>query len=457
MLDLLFWLSLLYWSLTPATKTPWIDIASIPINSKDIVLVVLSCICLLWAVIKNSEDADSRPKGWHCYLPMLTVFLLLYAWFTMIFYSHIIPPEGMGDINYMEDRVTISMRFTLIFTGASFFIAYILIARKSAESVHLFLWRLTIALAAIGMLYTLATIAGTEIEGVRTEMNAAQNAYGILRVVGPLFGASTGYFILVPALAFSVQEFYRSQTQRLFKLGIIFALMLTTIGLASRAALLILGIFFIFLSFSMKNKKQAIATVVLLAIVISAAASIFFSQASSDRLKSFEDSARFDTYRISSQIMGYRDPEFNIVGSGYGSYWPWYLADLENDINSYIPMFKTRFGKVLYHPHSVVLILVVELGIFGMLYFLCLWIILGRLLVHNLKSAAFPIFNCGVVASGFSVFFDLFLFKGAQISLLWWIYLFGALSLNSSISLYKLQDIQQTTLTKIDRTKQCRD
>jgi hypothetical protein len=60
MLDLLFWLSLLYWSLTPATKTPWVDIASVPVNSKDIVLVVLSCICLLWAVIKNQDDADKR-------------------------------------------------------------------------------------------------------------------------------------------------------------------------------------------------------------------------------------------------------------------------------------------------------------------------------------------------------------------------------------------------------------
>ena len=441
MLDLLFWLSLLYWSLTPATKTPWVDIASVPFSSKDLVLVVLSCICLIWTVIKHSDNVDSRSKGWHCHLPILTVLLLLYAWFTMIFYSHIVPPEGMGDINYMTERVTISMKFTLIFAGASLLVAYILIARKSAESVRLFLWRLTISLAGVGMLYTVATIAGTEIEGVRSEINAAQNAYGILRVVGPLFGASTGYFILVPALAFSVQEFYRSSTQRLFKLGIMFALMLTIVGLASRAALLILGIFFIFLSFSMKNKKQAIASVALLIIIISAAGSIFFSQASSDRLKTFEDSARLDTHLISSQIINHRDFEFNVVGSGYGSYWPWYLADLENDINSNMTMFKTRFGDVLYHPHSVFLILVVELGIFGMLYLLWLWIVLGRLLTRNFKNAAFPIFSCGVVASAFSIFFDLFLFKGAQISVLWWLYIFGALSLNSNTSQSELSKI----------------
>lgn len=446
MLDLLFWLSLLYWSLIPATKTPWVDIASVPVNSKDTVLVVLSCICLLWAVIKNQDNADTRPNSWHCYLPMLTVFLLVYAWFTMIFYSHIIPPQGIGDINPMEDRVAVSMRFTLIFAGASFFIAYILIARKSPESVRLFLWRLTIGLAGLGMLYSLAGIAGTEIQGVRTEMNSTQSDYGILRVVGPLFGASTGYFILVPALAFAVQEFYRSSnTQRLFKLGIVFALILTIIGLTSRAALLILGVFFILMGLSLKNKKQAISSIVLLIIIISVAAGIFFSKASSNRLTSFEDSARSGTYLVSSQIIGHRDLEYNIVGSGYGSYWPWYLPDLEHNLNTNIPTFQTKFGYILYQPHSVLLILVVELGIFGLFYFLSLWIILGRLLIHNFKGATFPILNCGVVASGFSVFFDLFLFKSPQVNVLWWIFLLGALSLDSSISPSKSQNTYSLT------------
>jgi hypothetical protein len=446
MLDLLFWFSLLYWSLIPSTKTPWVDIASVPVNSKDTVLVVLSCICLLWAVIKNQDNAETRPNNWHCYLPMLTVFLLVYAWFTMVFYSHIILPQGMGDINFMEDQVAVSMKFTLIFAGASFLIAYILIARKSPESVRLFLWRLTIGLAGLGMLYSLAGITGAEIQGVRTNMNATQSDYGILRVVGPLFGASTGYFILVPALAFAVQEFYRSsKTQRLFKLGIVFALILTIIGLTSRAALLILGVFFILMGLSLKNKKQAISSIVLLIIIISAAAGIFFSKASSDRLASFEDSARSGTYLISSQIIGHRDLEYSIVGSGYGSYWPWYLVDLEHDLNTNIPMFQTKFGYILYQPHSVLLILVVELGIFGLLYFLSLWIILGRLLINNFKDATFPIFNCGVVASGFSIFFDLFLFKSPQVNVVWWIFLLGALSLDSSISSSKSQNTSSLT------------
>ena len=446
MLDLLFWLSLLYWSLVPALKTPWVDIAEVPVNSKDIVLFALCCIYILWKVFGIPTAPQNKAKNWHCHLPAMTTFLLLYAAFTMVFYSYIILPQGSGDINPMGDTVTISMRITLILTAASFLIAYIQVARRSPEAVRSFLWQLTVALAALGMLYTFAAIAGTTLPGgVRSDFNAAQNDYGVLRVVGPLFGASTGYFILVPALSFAVQEFYRSKTQRLFKLSIIFALMLTLIGLASRAALLILAVFFIFMGFSMKNKKQAIASIVLLVLIVSAAAGIFFSKASSDRLKSFEDSARSSTYLISTQIMGHRDFEYNIVGSGYGSYWPWYLADLENNINTNIPMFDTRFGDVLYHPHSVVIIMVVELGIFGTLYFLALWIILGRLLINNFKNAPFPIFNSGVVASGFSMFFDLFIFKGPQINVLWWLFFLGALYLNSSTSQLKPKNTYSLT------------
>ena len=433
MLDLLFWLSLVYWSLLPAVKTPWVDIYEVPINSKDIVLFALCCIYLLWKVFGHSTPIEDREHNWHRYLPIMTIFLLLYAAFTMVFYSHIILPQGSGDIRPMSDATTAAMRFTLIMAGASFFIAYFQIARRSPEAVHTFLWQLTIALAALGMLYSFAAIAGTTLPGgVRSEFNDVNNDYGVLRVVGPLFGASTGYFILVPALAFAVQELYRSKNQRLFKLAIVFALMLTLIGLASRAALLILGMFFILMAFSMKNKKQAIASIVLLVVIVSAAAGIFFSKASSDRLKSFEDSARSNTYVVSSQIIGYRDFEYNIVGSGYGSYWPWYLTDLEHNLNTNIPMYTTKFGKVLYHPHSVAIVMIVELGIFGSLYFLSLWIILGRLLIDNFKDASFPIFNSGVVASGFSMIFDLFIFKGAQINVFWWLFLFGALCLNSS-------------------------
>jgi hypothetical protein len=438
MLDLLFWLSLLYWSLMPTLKTPWIEVAEVPVNSKDIVLFALCCICLLSKAIKKPAEPQNKLKNWHCYLPITTIFILLYAGFTMVFYSYIIPPQGSGDIKPMGDLETISMRITLVLAAAAFLIAYIQISLKSREAVHSFLWQLTIALAGLGMLYSFATIAGTTLPGVRSEFNATQSDYGVLRVVGPLFGASTGHFILVPALAFAVQEFYRSRTKRMLKLCIMFALMLTIIGLASRAALLILAIFFIFMGFSMKNKKQAIASIAILVIIISAAAGIFFSKASSERLTSLEDSARSETYIISSKIIHHRDLEYNIVGSGYGSYWPWYMSDLENSINTYIPMFQTRFGYVLYHPHSVAIIMIVELGLFGTLYFAYLWIILGRLLIDNFKNAPLPIFNSGVVASAFSMFVDLFIFKGPQINVVWWLYFIGALHLNSNSNSFKL-------------------
>lgn len=452
MLELPFWLTLLYWSLVPSTQTLLLEIGSVPINSKDIILVVVSCLYLLLATINNpKKDFASRPRNWHCYLPIVTFILLIYAAFTMLFYAEVLP-QGIGDIHPMEDRLALAMRFTLIFTASSCFLGYIIIAKKTPEAVHSFLWRLTVCLAGIGILYCAVTFLGVNLGDVRSDIVSAQDVHGILRVVGPLFGAANGFFILVPALAFSVQEFFRDRTQRLFKLSIIFSLMLTIIGLGSRAALVILGLFFIFLSFSMKNKKQSIATIMLLIIVILAVGGLVFNQTNTERLNSFEDSGRSDTHLISFKIIAHRDLEFNIVGSGYGSYWSWYLTNNEMNLNTDMSMASTRFGKMLYHPHSVFLLLIVELGIFGLLYFVYLWIILGRLLINRSKSAAFPIFYCGVFASGFSMFFNFFIFKSQPINTIWWIYLFGALSLRYSKFSGKLQfntQQQQDELSKL--------
>ena len=296
MFTLPFWLSLLYWSLVPSTKTAWLEIASIPVNSKDIVLIVVACLYLFLPKINSRQSyaASSRSQNWHCYLPILTAIMILYAAFTIQFYGAVLP-LGIGDIEPMDDRTTIAMRLTLILTAASFSLGYTLIAKRPPESVRFFLWQLTVYLAGIGLLYSVATFIGVEVEGVRSEFNSAQSVYGGLRVVGPLFGAANGFFPLIPALAFCVQEFFRDRNQRLFKLSIMFALMITIVGLGSRAGLLIIGIFLAFLTFSMKNKKQAIVVIVVLIIIILLAGGILFAQGGGERLTSFEDALRAQT------------------------------------------------------------------------------------------------------------------------------------------------------------------
>jgi len=437
MLDVLFWFSFFYWTVIPATKTPWFEIESIPVNGKDILLVAVACIFLLWPR-RNKPSSTALPRRehliatflepWHYHLPILTVSLIFYATLSL-------------QDSRMDPRDAKGMMFTLILTASSFLIGYNAIAKRPAASVRQFLRRLTISLTAVGLLYTFSSLSSFQLAGVRSALINDST----VRVQGPLFGSDDGYFVLIPALAFAVQDLIQTSTQRLFKLSIIFSLMLTLVGLGSRGALLIIGVFLGLIILFNKNKKiAALAALGVIIFVIIAGVIVFTTSNSGDRLQSLEDSSRSDTYSTSFKIIGNRTNDLNIFGSGYGSYWDWYILDIEDgsDVEGgrTFKVIPTSFGPILYHPHSTFLLLIVELGMVGFLYFVFLWTVYARLLLRDSRKLVFPIFACGMVASGFSVFMNFFIFRMQILSCLWWIFLFGALSLSSRVSACSTQN-----------------
>ena len=418
-LELPFWLSLLLWAILPSTKTPWFEIESIPVNSKDLLLIAVACFYLLLAAIKNSAITACR-QPWHYHLPILTIGLLLYAALSVTWSG-------------MDERNSVAMLYTLILTISAFLLAYTRIRKMSPEFIRSFLWKVTVFLAAVGLLYSAESFFSL---GLGTDNPYESDTFGIQRVRGPLFVSTTGFFILIPALAFSIEELVQSPTQRILKVTVVFSLILTILGLGSRAGLLIIATFFMLMILLNKNKKQAAISLILVIVVTTTAALLFFSKAKTDRLQSLEDSSRSETYLTSFKILEHRDDNVNIFGSGYGSYWPWYIPDIEGarQTNQYFDLVWNPYGPLLYHPHSTFLLLIVELGIPGLLYFLALWSVLVLLLLRHLQSAAFPILNCGVLASAFSMFFDFFLFRSAQVNTLWWLFLFAALALNFGLN-----------------------
>ena len=414
MSEIIFWFSLTFWSLFPESKTPWFEFASIPLDGKDVLLILFS-LYNLFLLALNSHPVNNRHQNWHFYLPIATLIMLLYATVSMV---------GIE----IETIDAYAMIYTLVLVGASSFLGYTLIARMSPQTVRQFLWKLTIFIAAIGILYTVFTFFSIGIGGVRSEANSVASEAGVGRVSGPLIASANGYFILLPALALAIQELMNSRKQLLLKLVVIFSLLLTTIGTGSRGGILCTAIFLIFLIFSLKQKKQAAITAFLVILLITPAIGIYLSKANrvADRVQSLESSDRSAAYEISTQIVENRDIEINFLGSGYGSYWSWYLLSIERDSD----LIWTNFGDILYHPHSTFLILVVELGLFGLIYFVHIWIALASLLLSNFRAAKLPILNCGVTASAFGMFFDSFIFKGAIYNTVWWIFLFATLSIN---------------------------
>jgi O-antigen ligase len=419
--ELPFWLIFAFWSLYPDLRTPKFEILSIPVSSKDIAIVVTTCIYIFWpGISQHKEHSLTKPWNWHHHLPILTTVVLVY---------------GMTSLYKLETSNAYAMGYTLILTLASFFLGYLLIAKQPVARIRPFLWRLTVMLAALGLLYSAASFLSLGLGEVRQSLNSQDQEFGIVRVAGPLFVAAKGFFILIPALAFAIQECIQSPGNRLFKLAIVFILTLTIIGLGSRAGLLILGAFFLLIILLMQDKKQAAIAGSLMLILTLIAVVLVFSRANPERIQSLEDISRQETYQTSFQIIANRGLDLNLFGSGYGSYWPWYLLDATGDYRLPGQGFYLLhpFGYMLYHPHSTLLMMVVELGLLGLSYFLYFWKILFQLILKNLqKHENFLIFSCGLFASGLSMFFDFFLFKDATTNVLWWIFLFGLISLSST-------------------------
>lgn len=436
LLGLPFWLTLIFWSILPSTKTPTFEIELVPFNTKDLVNIAVACFYLFLPAINNRPIINCR-KPWDNYLQILTVGLVIYA----------IMSVEWSEMNASD---ALAMRYTLILTVSAALLGYHLIAKRSVESVRPFLWGVTVCITAVGLLYSADAFFSL---GLGTPIAYESYEFGLQRVRGPLFTSTTGFLFLVPALAFSIQELTLSSSQRLFKLIVAFSLMVTIIGLGSRSAFMLLATFFLLLILFMKNKKQAGIILLVVIIMSSVAGLIIFSKAKTDRFQSFEDSTRSGTFVTSMRIMEQRSDDINFFGSGYGSYWHWYMIENNQDRQTVLnnSMVWTPYGSLLYHPHSTFLLCIVELGVPGLIFFASLWIVLTRLLLSNLKGAAFPILNCGLFASGFSMFFDLFIFKSSQVNTIWWIYLFGALALNSGINSGKKQT--NSHAKKVEKSK----
>jgi hypothetical protein len=150
-----------------------------------------------------------------------------------------------------------------------------------------------------------------------------------------------------------------------------------------------------------------------------------------------EEEGRTANHVTSWYIAANRSLAANLLGSGYGSLWPWYLPDVElgamelYDLGLYTDWVPNAFGPLLYHPHSVFLLLAVELGVFGIVYFVVLLMVPLHLLARSVGGGRAAPFCIGVAVSGLSLFGDLFLFRSFQLSAVWWTFVFGAMALAS--------------------------
>jgi hypothetical protein len=237
--------------------------------------------------------------------------------------------------------------------------------------------------------------------------------------------------ILIPAAAVLLQDWLDDVPGHgLTNAAGLACLAISIIGLGSRFALVVTVVFIVAIGLTARGARSfRIVAVAVLGVALSAGA--VFQYASTERLQSFEDKAREGSYTKSLQIVENREPAVSLRGSGYGSIWPWYMADwnLAERIARGHMTVSTEYGDMLFQPHSVFLLLAVELGAAGLLFFAKLWFVLGRLVARAASRQENAILAIGVASAALGMFADTILFKNPKLSAVWWFFLLSALAL----------------------------
>jgi hypothetical protein len=403
-------------SFLPATQTPQFTFWDIPVPGHNVWLLAAAVVCFGGFLFAQSQE--SRPSTWHRNLPWWLLALLAYAALSLQW-------SGMDTSNNK------AMLFTLGMAGAAFLMPYSVIASLTQEQIRSILRTTAFGLAAAGAVYSLESFFSL---GLRSELGRSYSVgFGIDRVKGPLFESSVGHIVLLPAAAFLLQDLMATREGRVYKSLAAILISVSIVGLGSRAALLVVALFVATVIFVLHGVRYRLMIAALMAVGLAMAAGVVFSTASFDRLYSLADPRRLSTHITSMSAISNRDTSVNVLGSGYGSFWPWYLPDVEQGdlIARGGDMRKSEFGETLYQPHSVLLVLGVELGIVGLLFLIKLWSVLAGLIAGAWNGGRDAIFSVSVAVTSVAMFGDLIIFKNPKVSAIWWFYVLAAVALQS--------------------------
>lgn len=250
---------------------------------------------------------------------------------------------------------------------------------------------------------------------------------GTNRLRGPLGGAAVVHLPINIMLIFNLSNAfngYRTRLSFLLALLNLICVFLTGSRAGVATSLLIILVLFMF-NLNLRRFFKILLPIIFISIII-------FITIPHDRLTNFEDLARMQNMETALKIST-NDLKTFLFGYGYGKVWPWYsLENGPNRINvQFNNIIMTPFGPCLYHPHSVFLEILTELGVINLFFFVLMVI---SIIIHTLKSWQFKnIYKrnlcLGVICTLPSFFTDLYLFKNWNISFIWWLFLFIALSI----------------------------
>jgi hypothetical protein len=411
--ELPFWLIFGFGALVPATLVSREEWFGVPMKVSDMLTILgasfYGCSWLVQIIIRRRWGGAKN-------LILSTLLLLAYGAVRL----------SMGSL---EGEDQLAMGFALLLALAAPIQAAGIFSLYNPVQAMAFVNRLVLFLACVSLLYTAESVLGL---GLRSE--AAANLvsdFGIQRVRGPLFGASTGYFLLLPAIGWSMKSFLDPACSRAFATFCTISLLGAFLGMGSRAGLILLVVFISGLVLLLRYLKRSEGTALLLALACLGVGFLVYAQADTQRLTQFEDTHRRLTHETAANIIEAEPLQTLIAGQGYGTIWPWYRRDtLRTDsVANGDNTISTGFGHSLYHSHSTLLELVIEFGIAGICWLVYTGFQIGKLPFEAESSTTLRIFTLSLLVSLLSFGFDLFLFKEVRVNAVWWLFAVAAFQL----------------------------
>jgi len=408
-----FLLVLAYGALVPANLVPRVEWFGVPMKLSDTVVffgAIFYGLAILWRLLCYRKLKGSGD--------VLVATLLLFGYGLFRLWN--------GPLE-QEDRI--GMAYALLLAASGPIQAVGLLTLYDPEQTRAFLSRLVFLLAIICLIYTAESVLGL---GLRSEVNTtASSDFGIQRVRGPLFGPSTGYFLLLPAIGWSFFLLFNAASIKTFAAFSTISLLSAYFGLGSRAGMILLVVYLVSMVLYVKRLKRSEAIGLLIGLASIGLGALIYLQADTQRLTQFEDQHRRLTHETSLEVVS-SEPLLSVVaGQGYGTIWSWYRRDTLRGESVAVGdnVISTGFGTSLYHAHSTVLELCVEFGILGLLW---LAFLIRRLVILpflSKVSIGWRIFALSLAVSLLSLGFDLFLFKEVRVNSIWWMFVAAALQM----------------------------
>ncbi len=331
-----------------------------------------------------------------------------------------IPHDQTGEIGW---RYVV---YSLVISYLAMAVGYAM--ALSAAETEPFLTRLAGLFTFIFVVYAAESLLGL---GLRSaEGTSITEMLGIQRLKGPLGGSAIIGTLMIPVIAIHLSNLINKRPFPSYHWAAMLATIACVILSGSRASLIGLLLFVVLIVIRFGSVRMIVAVLASGIVVVG----ILQQVMSFERYASFADRGREETIATSFRMLT-DNPRSLFLGQGHGAVWPWYQTDIKlvtGEVKNWqILIQQTEYGILLYHPHSLYLGMLVELGLaalclFGLLLLLPIWVSWRK---NDGRMRMPQILAMGMLSTYPLLLLDYYLFKNWIVSIVWWIFLFSTMLL----------------------------